>query len=247
MDRLVYIASATAARLDTAQAVAANNLANAGTVGFKADLLASQVALLQGAGWDSRVYAPVTGVGLDGSAGPLQQTGRELDVAVTGAGAIAVQAPDGSEAYTRAGDLRVSADGVLQTASGLTVLGDGGPLQVPSYQSISIGRDGTVTVVPDGQGPEARVVAGRIKLVEAPPGGWRKGGDGMLRAAAGGPLPASAAVGLTPNALESSNVSAVGAMVQMIEASRQYELQVRLMQAAEKSDQASSRLLSLNG
>lgn len=247
MDRLVYIASATAARLETAQAVAANNLANASTAGFKADLLASRAALLQGAGWDSRVYAPVTGAGLDASAGALQHTGRELDVAVAGDGAIAVQAADGSEAYTRAGNLRVGASGLLETAAGLPVLGDGGPLLLPPYESVSIGRDGTVSVVPDGQGPEAQTVVGRIKLVALPADGVQKAGDGTLRAADGAVLPADAAVGVTPQALETSNVSAVGAMVQMIETSRQYELQVRLMQAAEKADQASSRLLSLNG
>jgi flagellar basal-body rod protein FlgF len=247
MDRLVYIASATAARLETAQAVAANNLANASTTGFKADLLASRAALLQGDGWDSRVYAPVTGAGMDASAGAVNPTGRDLDLAIDGEGALAVQAADGAEAYTRAGNLRVSASGLLETASGLPVLGDGGPLLIPPYQSISIGRDGTVSVVPDGQGPEAQAVVGRIKLVNPPPDSLQKGGDGTLRPAGGGTLPADAAVRLTPGALEGSNVSAVGAMVQMIETSRQYELQVRLMQAAEKADQASSRLLSLNG
>ena len=131
MDRLVYIASATAARLETAQAVAANNLANASTTGFKADLLASRAALLQGDGWDSRVYAPVTGVGLDASAGAVHQTGRDLDVAIGAEGALAVQAADGAEAYTRAGNLRVSASGLLETANGLPVLGDGGPLLIP--------------------------------------------------------------------------------------------------------------------
>jgi flagellar basal-body rod protein FlgF len=247
MDRLVYIASATAARLETAQAVAANNLANASTIGFKADLLASRAALLQGDGWGSRVYAPVTGAGLDASAGAVTQTGRDLDLAIDGDGAMAVQATDGSEAYTRAGNLRVSADGMLQTASGQAVLGDGGPLLVPPYQSISIGHDGTVSVVPDGQGPAAQTVVGRIKLVKPAPGSLRKAGDGTLRPVNGGTLPADAAVKVTPGALEGSNVSTVGAMVQMIETSRQYELQVRLMQAAEKADQASSRLLSLNG
>ncbi len=247
MDRLVYIASATAARLETAQAVAANNLANASTIGFKADLLASRAALLQGDGWGSRVYAPVTGTGLDASAGAVTQTGRDLDLAIDGDGAMAVQATDGSEAYTRAGNLRVSADGMLQTASGQAVLGDGGPLLVPPYQSISIGHDGTVSVVPDGQGPAAQAVVGRIKLVKPAPGSLRKAGDGTLRPVNGGTLPADAAVKVTPGALEGSNVSTVGAMVQMIETSRQYELQVRLMQAAEKADQASSRLLSLNG
>ena len=247
MDRLVYIASATAARLETAQAVAANNLANAGITGFKADLLASRAALLQGDGWDSRVYAPVTGAGLDASAGTVTQTGRDLDLAIDGAGAIAVQAADGGEAYTRAGNLRVSADGMLETASGQAVLGDGGPLLVPPYQSISIGHDGTVSIVPDGQGPAAQAVVGRIKLVNPAPGSLQKAGDGTLRPVNGGTLPADAAVKVTPAALEGSNVSTVGAMVQMIETSRQYELQVRLMQAAEKADQASSRLLSLNG
>jgi flagellar basal-body rod protein FlgF len=247
MDRLVYIASATAARLETAQAVAANNLANASTTGFKADLLASRAALLQGDGWDSRFYAPVTGLAMDASAGTVQQTGRDMDVAVDGAGAIAVQAADGSEAYTRAGNFRVSADGLLQTAAGQPVLADGGPLLIPPYQSLSIGHDGTVSVVPEGQGPAAQSVVGRIKLVNPPPDSLQKGGDGTLRTVDGAPLPADAAVKLTPGALEGSNVSAIGAMVQMIETSRQYELQVRLMQAAEKADQASSRLLSLNG
>lgn len=247
MDRLVYIASATAARLETAQAVAANNLANASTAGFKADLLASESALLHGDGWDSRFYAPVTGLGMDTTPGAMQQTGRNLDIALDGDGAMAVQSADGSEAYTRAGNLRVSASGMLETAVGQPVLGDGGPLLIPPYQSLTIGHDGTVSVVPDGQGPAAQTVIGRIKLVSAPPDSLRKGGDGTLRSVDGVPLAADAAVKLTPGALEGSNVSAVGAMVQMIEISRQYELQVRLMQAAEKADQASTRLLSLNG
>jgi len=132
-------------------------------------------------------------------------------------------------------------------SSGQAVLGDGGPLLVPPYQSISIGHDGTVSIVPDGQGPAAQAVVGRIKLVNPAPGSLQKAGDGTLRPVNGGTLPADAAVKVTPAALEGSNVSTVGAMVQMIETSRQYELQVRLMQAAEKADQASSRLLSLNG
>ena len=176
MDRLVYIASATAARLETAQAVAANNLANASTTGFKADLLASRAALLQGDGWDSRVYAPVTGAGLDASAG--RGAARPAAISTwpsTATARIAVQAADGSEAYTRAGNLRVSAGGLLETANGLPVLGDGGPLLIPPYQSISIGRDGTVSVVPDGQGPEAQAVVGRIKLVNPAAGQPAKG------------------------------------------------------------------------
>lgn len=247
MDRLVYIASATAARLETAQAVAANNLANASTVGFKADLMASRAALLRGDGFASRLYAPVTGLGMDHGAGAVQNTGRALDVAIEGAGALAVQANDGAEAYTRAGNLRVSAGGLLETANGLPVLGDGGPLLIPPHQSLHIGKDGTVTVVPDGQGPEALVTVGRIKLVNPPPDSLAKGADGTLRMPDGAPLPADAAVTLAAGALESSNVSAVGAMVQMIETSRQYELQVRLMQTAERADQASARLLSVGG
>ncbi len=247
MDRLVYIASATAGRLETAQAVAANNLANAGTIGFKADLLASQAALLSGDGLSSRLYAPVTGLGTDNTPGALQNTGRELDVAVEGAGAIAIQASDGSEAYTRAGNLRVSASGMLETGNGLAVLGDAGPLLIPPYQSLTIGSDGTVSVVPDGQGPAAQAVVGRIKLVALPPDGVHKAGDTTIRPLDGQPLPSDAAIKLKSGVLEGSNVSAVGAMVQLIETSRQYELQVRLMKTAERIDQAGTRLLSLNG
>ncbi|HCO43985.1 MAG TPA: flagellar biosynthesis protein FlgF, partial [Gammaproteobacteria bacterium] len=117
----------------------------------------------------------------------------------------------------------------------MPVLGDGGPLLLPPHQSLHIGKDGTVTVVPDGQGPEALVTVGRIKLVNPPPDSLVKGADGTLRMPDGAPLPADAAVTLAAGALESSNVSAVGAMVQMIETSRQYELQVRLMQTAERA------------
>src|SRR6185312_4616716 len=162
MDRMIYLsmsgAKATLQRQDTL----ANNLANASTVGFRAELQAFRSAPVAGSGASTRVYALETTPGYDASGGPLQATGRNLDVAMRGDAWLAVQALDGTEAYTRAGALEVSAEGVLSTAGGLTVLGDGGPIDLPRDSEISIGADGTISA----KGPNGRTSpVGRLKLV----------------------------------------------------------------------------------
>src|SRR6187551_503952 len=110
MDRLLYVAMSGARETLRAQASNNHNLANASTTGFRADLAAFQARAVDGAGYDSRVYATASSTGFDHSTGAQMQTGRDLDVAVRGDGFIAVQGLDGREAYTRAGDLRIEAD-----------------------------------------------------------------------------------------------------------------------------------------
>jgi flagellar basal-body rod protein FlgF len=232
---------------ETLRAQAANNhnRANASTPGFRADLQAFQARNVAGDGFDSRVYATASTTGFDTTAGTLVPTGRELDVAVQGEGYIAVVGLDGREAYTRAGDLRIDSSGQLRTGTGLAVLGDSGPVAVPPHATIAIGGDGTVSIVPLGQGPETRAEVGRIKLVRPQAAELAKDADGLLRMKDGTDAPADAATTLVSGVLETSNVNVADALVNMIELSRRFDLQVRAMKSAEDNGAASARLLSL--
>jgi flagellar basal-body rod protein FlgF len=244
MDRLLYVAMGGASEMLEAQVVVSHNLANASTTGYRADLHAFSSYLMQGPGYDTRV--PVVGrqLGYDPRIGALQETGRALDVAVRGDGWIAVQARDGTEAYTRAGDLRVSASGVLETPAGFAVLGEGGPLTLPPFTQLGIGPDGTVSVVPEGLGPEAMVEVGRIRLVKPAYGELVKGPDGLMRLPDGGQAAPDASVRLAAGSLESSNVNVAEALVEMIQVSRAFEMQVRLMNTANDNDSALQQLVS---
>ncbi len=245
MDRMLYVAMTGARETLRAQTANNHNLANASTGGFRADLSAFQARHVAGDGYSSRVYATVSTTGFDDTQGTLMSTGRDLDIAVQGDGYIAVQAPDGREAYTRAGDLRVDTNGQLLTGTGLPVLGDGGPVALPPYASVAIGSDGTVSIVPLGQGPETRADVARIKLVKPATDELEKGGDGLLRRKDGTDAEADATARVVSGVLESSNVNVADAMVNMIELQRRFDLQVRAMKSAEDNGAASARLLSL--
>jgi flagellar basal-body rod protein FlgF len=245
MDRMLYVAMTGARETLRAQTANNHNLANASTVGFRADLQAFQARRMSGDGYDSRVYATVSTTGFDSNVGAMMSTGRDLDVAVQGEGFIAVQGVDGREAYTRAGDLRVDPNGQLRTGSGLQVLGDGGPVSVPPHASLVVGGDGTVSVVPLGQGPETRAEVGRIKLVNPGNEALEKGTDGLFRMKDGSDALPDANARLVSGALEGSNVNVAEAMVNMIELSRRFDMQVRAMRTAEDTAGASARLLSL--
>lgn len=243
MDKYLYVAMSGAKETLRAQAVNSHNLANASTTGFRADLAAFQTRAVEGSGFTSRAYATNATVGWDTTNGALLSTGRDLDVAVNGAGWIAVQAADGSEGYTRAGDLRVDTSGVLRNGAGDLVLGDGGPITVPQNSSVMVGADGSVSIVPVGQGPETTSVVGRIKLVNPAADALERGADGLFRMKDGSQAPADASVQLASGVLESSNVNASGAMVEMIELARRFELQVKAIRTAEEDGATAARLL----
>ncbi len=245
MDRLLYIAMTGAKETLRAQTANNHNLANASTTGFRADLSAFQSRAVQGSGYASRVYATNATTGWDSTSGSLISTGRDLDVAVQGAGFIAVQGRDGREAYTRAGDLRVDPNGLLLTGAGHQVSGDDGPISVPPHSSVMIAADGTVSIVPLGQGPETTATVGRIKLVNPEDAALTRGEDGLFRLTDGNDAPAEAAVRLASGTLESSNVNAADAMVTMIELARHFELQVKAIRAAEENGAASAQLLRM--
>lgn len=243
MDKLVYLSMTGAKAMMQRQDALANNLANAATPGFRADLMAFRaVPVRNDAAATTRAYALEATAGFDHASGTMQQTGRPLDVALRGSGWIAVQGLDGNEAYTRAGSLQVSADGTLQTTRGLPVLSEGGPIQVPANAELSVGDDGTINAKSAGQPP---VQVGRIKLVDPPPAELRKGDDGLVRTAGGEPAPAEPNARLASGVLEASNVNVVEAMVGMIALSRQFELQMKMMQTADQNAQRAQSLLSI--
>lgn len=243
MDKLLYVAMTGAKETLRAQAVNNHNLANASTTGFRADLAAFQSRAVSGPGFQSRVYATAGTTGWNADSGALVSTGRDLDVAIQGDGFIAVQAADGTEAYTRAGDLRVDASGLLVTGAGHPVLGDGGPISVPPSANIKVAGDGTVSIVPLGQGAETVAAVGRIKLVNPAADAVSRGDDGLFRMRDGSSAPADAGVHLALGALESSNVNVADALVNMIELSRHFDLQVKAMRSAEENATASAQLL----
>jgi flagellar basal-body rod protein FlgF len=246
MDRLIYLAMAGAQQLLQQQAVSAHNLANTGTTGYKAETAAFRVAPVVGPGLPTRAYVIDTTTGADLAPGAVQSTGRDLDVAVEGPGFFAVEAKDGTEAYTRNGSFDVSPEGELITRTGLTVLSDGGPITIPPDSKVQVGRDGTVSATTPGQSQTVNVV-GRLKLVNPAPADVQKGPDGLFRLRSGQPADADDAVTVTAGALESSNVNAVSAMVDMINLARNFEMQMKMLQSADANEQRANQLLAAGG
>ena len=241
MDRMIFLSMSGAKATMQRQDTLANNLANVSTPGFRAELQAFRAVPVEGSGASTRVFALETTTGYDATPGTVTGTGRNLDVAVSGKSWLTVQALDGTEAYTRGGSLEVSSDGTLTTRSGLPVMGDGGPLQVPPNSAISIGADGTVSA----KGADGKSSAvGKLKLV-TPEVALKRGEDGLFRSG-GGELSADDTARVQDGALEGSNVSAVESMVAMIAAARQFEAQMKMIQTAEADEKSASQLLTAN-
>ena len=238
MDRMIYLAMSGAKATMQRQDVVSHNLANASTVGFRAELAAFRSVPVVGEGASTRVYALESTPGYNPTPGPVQTTDRPLDVAMKGNAWLAVQGLDGVEAYTRAGALEVSTEGLLTTSGGLQVIGEGGPIAIPPNSEVAIGADGSISAKVGNQ--RAQVV-GRLKLVtpEAP---LTRGTDGLFRA--GEDLPADPNARVAGGALEGSNVSAIESMVAMISAARQFEQQMKMLKSAEDKEQSAAKLLS---
>jgi flagellar basal-body rod protein FlgF len=244
MDRLIYTALSGAKHILEQQATTSNNLANAATTGFRAQLDAFRAVPVMGPGNPTRAFVVDQTAGSDFSPGPIQETGRDLDVAVQGKGWIAVEASDGSEAYTRQGSLRLDENGVLQTQSGLNVVGEGGPISVPPDVNVTISADGTVSAIATGTKPGATTVLGRIKLVNPPEETLSRRDDGLFQVA-GGAADADTNVRVAGGALEGSNVNVVDAMVNMISLARQFEMHTNLLKNAESNATKASQILAL--
>jgi flagellar basal-body rod protein FlgF len=244
MDRAIYTAMSAATQTMKAQTVHANNLANVNTNGFQRDFVTAQSRYVEADGTlNSRATSTAISMETDFSVGALQETGRDLDLAIAGKGFIAVVAKDGSEAYTRAGSLQIDSLGRLLNDQGLQVLGSGGPIVVPPSAKTEIGKDGTISIRPLGQGGEALATVERIKLVRGEPAEMHKRKDGLMEARSGALLEADPGVRVQSGYLEASNVNAVESMTEILALSRQFEMQVKMMNTVDKNTETASTLL----
>jgi len=245
MDRLVHTSLSGLRSAMARQAATSHNLANANTVGFRADLSSARALWIQGQGLETRAQASQEVQGADMQAGPVSETGRDLDIALQGDALLAVQAANGDEAYTRRGDLQLSDSGLLTTGDNHPVLGEQGPITLPPHDSVRIDQDGTVWVVPRGGDPNAPQQVDRLKLTS--PAGSRvvKGVDNLFRVQGGGALPSDPQARVTSRALESSNVNVTQALIDMIEASRSWDNQLNLITTARELDSSGADLMRL--
>ena len=245
MDRMIYTAMTGAKHILEQQATTAHNLANATSTGFKAQVDSFRAVPIIGQGLPTRAFVVDATVGADFNPGPIQATSRDLDVAIQGKGWLAVQRADGSEGYTRNGSLKVSEHGLLQTASGLTVMGDGGPISIPPDVIISIAKDGTVSSVTNGTLPGPSSAIGRLTLVNPPEADLVRSSDGLF-VTKSGTAEVDAEVNVISGALEGSNVNVVDAMVTMISLARQFETQMKLVQNDENNANKAGQLMSMS-
>ncbi len=245
MDRLVNTALTAMRGAMSRQATIANNLANANTTGFRAEIANASAMWINGDTYNSRAQSTEQVLGADMAQGSVNNTGNPLDIAINDQAMLAVQANDGSEAYTRRGDLKVSDSGLLTTGDGLPVIGESGPITLPAYDSISIAKDGSISIVPTGGDPNQPQVIDRLKLANPTGSQIAKGTDGLFREVNGGVLPDDPMASITPESLEGSNVNSTQALVQMIEASRAWETQVKMIDTAKKIDDSGASLMQL--
>ncbi|PLY16731.1 MAG: flagellar biosynthesis protein FlgF [Sedimenticola sp.] len=246
MDRMLFVAMSGAKETLLAQSTNNNNLANASTPGFLSELQQFRSMPVFGDGFPSRVYGMSERPAVDFSHGSMIHSGRDLDVAINGNGWLAVQAADGNEAYSRRGDLKIDVNGILTTGNDLPVMGNAGPIAIPPAEKVEIAADGTISIRPLGQAANELAIIDRIKMVNPDLSELDKGLDGLIRLKSGEQADADANVQLTTGAIESSNVNIVDAMVDMIELSRRYELQVKMMKSAEEIDSASAGIMRLD-
>lgn len=245
MDRLIYTAMTGAKHVMEQQATNSNNLANATTTGFRAQIDSFRAVPVQGADIPTRSYVVDATVGTDYSVGALQITGRELDVALQGKGWLVVEQADGSEAMTRHGSLKVSENGLLQTQNGLNLVGEGGPITIPPDMRIAIAKDGTISGIPSGSQPKAVQVIGRLKLVNPPEDNLQRLESGLFKTKDNSETDPDPAVSVAGGMLENSNVNVVESMVTMINLARSFDLQMKLLQNAENNATKASQIFSL--
>lgn len=246
MDRMLYISMSGAKEVMLSQANNANNLANASTDGFKQDFNEFRAQHMQGPGWHTRTYSLDERPATDFTPGALKVTGREMDVMTQQDGFLAILTPQGDEAYTRTASMQLTAEGDLVDVKGNPILNVGGvPINIPPSKNITIGDDGTISIVPEGSPSNELVVLDQLRLVQPDLKQLQKGEDGFIRQLPGAEPLDQGIVKVVSGAVESSNVNTAEALVNMIELSRKYEMQVKMMSTAKSHAQKSDQLLSL--
>ncbi|GGA13166.1 flagellar basal-body rod protein FlgF [Blastomonas marina] len=245
MDRMIHLNLRAMQGVLNRQTAIAHNMANADTTGFKAEIVTAQAKYLEGKGLQSRATVNEYVLTADLNPGAVKETGRPLDIAIGGQGMLAVQAPNGDEGYTRRGDLMMTESGLVTTGDGHPVLGEGGPLTLPPADSVRIAEDGGVWIVPAGGNPNQPQQVDRLRIVSTAGSEVVKGEDTLFRVKNGGVLPSNPDARLRSGALEGSNVNMTEALVDMIETSRAYETQVKLLTTAKEMDDGGASVMQL--
>jgi flagellar basal-body rod protein FlgF len=245
MDRLIYTSLTAMRGAQARQTATAHNLANANTPGFRADVAGARSLWLSGAALQTRTMSGEEVISADMRPGTRAQTGRALDVALDGDALLSVQAENGDESYTRRGDLQVNGSGLLTTGDGRPVLGPQGPITLPPADSVSIDKEGRVFVVPQGGDPNQPQEVDRLKIVSPAGSEIVKGLDGLFRVRDGGTLPADPDGRVVTGFIEGSNVEATAALVEMIEASRSWDANLKLLADARELDASAAQLMQL--
>jgi len=245
MDRLIYTAYTGMSASMIQQRVIANNMANAQTTGFRAELLVATPTTVKGTGLEARAMTDAQVRGASMQQGDIEQTGNPLDVALTGDTMLAVQDSDGTEVYTRRGDLTVDANGTLVNGDGLPVLSDNGPITVPAGVKLTINADGTVLAADPAQPAAPPEAVGKLKLASTTGSDVEKGLDGLFRVTGGGVLPTDDAARLVSGSLEKSNVNPTRVLVDMVSSQRLFEMRSKVVASAKDNDEKSTALMSL--
>ncbi|MFP1907810.1 flagellar basal body rod protein FlgF [Lonsdalea quercina] len=251
MDHAIYTAMGAASQTMEQQSVIANNLANVSTPGFRAQLNAMRAVPVEGPTLPTRTLVVASTPGADMSQGPLNYTSRPLDVAVQDDGWLAVQLPNGEEAYTRNGAIQVDETGQL-TIQGYPVVGDDGPLTVPVQSTVTIAADGTISALGDGDAPNTVGAAGALKLVKSEPNQLVRSDDGLFHISpqaqqqVGNALPADDTVKVMPGVLEGSNVNSTETLVDMINSARRFEMQMKVITNVDQNAESANKLLSVS-
>ena len=246
MDRLIYSSLAAMQGAMQRQATIASNMANLNTIGFRSEMTHAESLWVGGPGQGSRATVRTEVSGADMTGGDVVSTSRDLDVALYGDAMMAVQAPNGDEAYTRRGDLKVSPTGLLTTGDGVAVMGSSGPITLPPTDKITIGRDGTISIVPQGGDPKEPQTVDKLKLVTPKGSDIRKGMDGLFRVTVGGVLPEDPDAQLQAQSLEGSNVSASAVLIAMVDAGRAWDGQVKMLTTAQDLDKSTAELMRID-
>ncbi len=245
MDHLIYTAYSGLTGSMVSQQVIASNMANAQTIGFRAEMLNHQPTTLKGPSIEARAMTQGEVRGANMKQGALIETGNPLDVALTGRTMLAVQSADGEEAYTRRGDLSVDASGVLSNGDGRPVVGDAGPVTVPPGARVTIAPDGTVLAANAENPDQPPQVVAKLKLVSTAGSNIEKGLDGLFRVVGGGALPVDEEAKLQPGSLEQSNVDPTRVLVEMVEAQRLFDMRTKLIATARELDEGGAGLMRL--
>lgn len=250
MDRLVFTSNATIKEQATARQVLVNDLANVSTVGFKSSYdVALQSIKVEGAGFDTRFQAQTVARDLIRmEPGPVMATGRPLDVALAGNAVLTVQAPNGDQAFTRRGDLKVNIQGQLENGSGHLVLGEAGLIAIPPGLLVRINPDGSIYARDPAQvGAAADVLVGQLRLRDTTGVSLARRDDGLFKVSE---KPDGTDIALTnmlpkviPQALEGSNVRAIEAMTRLIDQSRSFETQIRIIKEMKGLDESGSSMM----